>query len=139
MLVTAFTNIRVREQVMLPVPAALVAGSILLVIARRIMSGAAELVLVMARLSTPVPAPAMPADREAPAGANMLLVLAQVLINGTAAPVRVSPNTSTPVRARGMPEAPEQPAEANMPAVIVPADIIGTAAAVLRLALWAVF
>ena len=93
----------------------------------------------MARLSTPVPAPAMPADREAPAGANMLLVLAQVLINGTVVPVRVSPNTSTPVRARGMPEAPEQPAEANMPAVIVPADIIGTAAAVLRLALWAVF
>ena len=124
---------------MLPVPAALVAGSILLVIARRIMSGAAELVLVMARLSTPVPAPAMPADREAPAGANMPAVIVPADITGTAAPVRVSPNTSTPVRARGMPEAPEQPAGANMPAVIVPADITGTAAAVLRLALWAVF
>lgn len=124
---------------MLPVPAALVVGSILLVIARRIMSGAAELVLVMARLSTPVRAPAMPADREAPAGANMLLVLAQALINGTVAPVRVSPNTSTPVRARGMPEAPERLVVANMPAVIVPAGITGMAAAVLRLALWAVF
>lgn len=136
---TAFTNIHVREQVMLPVPAALVAGSILLVIARRIMSGAAELVLVTARSSTPVPAPAMPADREAPAGANMLLVLAQALMNGAAAPVRVSLNTSTPVRARGMPEAPERLVVANMPAVIVPAGITGMAAAVLRLALWAVF
>ena len=84
---TAFTNIRVREQVMLPVPAALVAGSILLVIARRIMSGAAELVLVMARLSTPVPAPAMPADREAPAGANMPAVIVPADITGTAAAV----------------------------------------------------
>ena len=124
---------------MLPVPAALVAGSILLVIARRIMSGAAELVLVMARLSTPVRARGMPEAPEQPAGANMPAVIVPADITGTAAPVRVSPNTSTPVRARGMPEAPEQPAGANMPAVIVPADITGTAAAVLRLALWAVF
>lgn len=136
---TAFTNIHVRERVTLPVPAVLVAGSTLLVIAQRIMYGAAGLVRVTVRLSTLAPVPVMPAVRAAPAGANMLLVLAQALMNGAAAPVRVSLNTSTPVRARGMPEAPERLVVANMPAVIVPAGITGMAAAVLRIALWAVF